>query len=186
MLTVKTNLADSRLERTQAPTLLDKFRRAIWGLVWLTLYRPSPTIAHAWRRTLLRVFGARIGAGAHPYPSARIWAPWYLQMGPRSCLGPGATCYSAALVVLEADSVVSQRVHLCTASHDFRQPGFPLVTAPIMIGQEAWIAAEAFIGPGVRVGKRAIVGARAVVTRDVEDGKIVAGNPAKTIGLRGA
>lgn len=181
---MNTPLAGRRLEPTQAPDLGDRLRRAVWGIAWATLYRPSPVVAHGWRRSLLRIFGARVGAGAHPYPSARVWAPWNLEMGPRSCLGPGAICYSAAPIVLEADSVVSQRVHLCAASHDFRHPEFPLVTAPIIIGQEAWVAAEAFIGPGVRVGKRAVVGARAVVTRDILDGSIVAGNPAKTVGMR--
>jgi putative colanic acid biosynthesis acetyltransferase WcaF len=56
-------------------------RRVAWNLVWVLLYRPSPTPLHGWRRMLLRLFGAEIGAGAHPYPSARIWAPWNLEMG---------------------------------------------------------------------------------------------------------
>ena len=163
----------------------DRIRRALWGFVWLTLARPSPVFAHGWRRFLLRSFGARIGAAAHPYPSARIWAPWNLEMGPRSCLGPGSNCYSAAKIVLEADSIVSQGAHLCSASHDFRDPGFPLVTGPIVIGRGAWIAAEAFIGPGVHVGHGAVVGARAVVARDVQAGSVVAGNPAREIGKRG-
>ena len=59
----------------------NKLGRLAWHLVWLTLYRPSPTPLHAWRRWLLRLFGAHIAAGAHPYPSARIWAPWNLRMG---------------------------------------------------------------------------------------------------------
>ena len=50
-------------------------RRAVWGAVWLLLFRPSPKVFHGWRRFLLRVFGARIGHGARPYPGARVWAP---------------------------------------------------------------------------------------------------------------
>jgi putative colanic acid biosynthesis acetyltransferase WcaF len=53
-----------------------------------------------------------------------------------------------------------------------------------MIGQDAFIFAEAFIGPGVTIGESAVVGARAVVVRDVAAGMIVAGNPAKPIGER--
>jgi putative colanic acid biosynthesis acetyltransferase WcaF len=105
-------------------------------------------------------------------------------MGSRSCLGPGVNCYSAAKIAIEADSIVSQGAHLCSASHDFRDPSFPLVTAPIVIGRGAWIAAEAFIGPGVEVGADAVVGARSVVTKNVEQGCVVAGNPAKEIGRR--
>jgi putative colanic acid biosynthesis acetyltransferase WcaF len=99
-------------------------------------------------------------------------------------LGPGVNCYSAAKIVLEADSIISQGAHLCSASHDFRDPGFPLVTGPIVIRRGAWVAAEAFIGPGLQIGAGAVVGARSVVTKDVAPGRVVAGNPAQEIGNR--
>jgi putative colanic acid biosynthesis acetyltransferase WcaF len=60
----------------------------------------------------------------------------------------------------------------------------PLVRAPIEIGDEAWICADAFVGPGVMVGARAVVGAGAVVMRSVQEGKIVTGNPARETGDR--
>ena len=48
-----------------------------------------------------------------------------------------------------------------------------------MIGPEAWICAEAFVGPGVTIGEGAIVGARAVAMKDVKSWMIVIGNPAR-------
>ncbi len=54
---------------------------------------------------------------------------------------------------------------------------------PIMIGRNVWIGAAALILPGVTVGDDAIVGAGAVVTRDVDPGMTVAGNPARPLGL---
>lgn len=177
-------MAGARVTLQPPPGPRDKLRRAIWGATWHLLYRPSPTIAHGWRRFLLRSFGANIGPAAHPYPSAWIWAPWNLEMGPRSCLGPRANCYSAAKIILEADSIVSQDVHLCSASHDIRDPSFSLVTAPIVIGRGAWVAADAFVGPGVEIGERAVVGARSVVMKDVFSSRVVAGNPAKEVGKR--
>ena len=173
-----------RHSRKSAPSVGDKILRAVWGIVWHLLYRPSPVMFHAWRRLLLRAFGARIGPSAHPYPSAQIWAPWNLVMGTRSCLGPRTNCYSADRIVLEDDCVVSQGVHLCSASHDFRDPQFPLITGPITIGRGAWVAAEAFIGPGVRVGEEAVVGARSVVVKDVFPGDVVGGNPGRVIAKR--
>lgn len=177
-------LPKSNLVRQSPPRFSDKLRRAIWGGVWLFFYRPSPIVMHGWRRLLLRGFGARIGRAAHPYPSAQIWAPWNLVMEARSCLGPKANCYSADKVVLEEGCVVSQGAHLCSASHDFRDPDFPLVTAPIVIGRGAWVAAEAFIGPGVHIGPKAVVGARAVVVKNVQPGDVVGGNPARIIAKR--
>lgn len=59
-----------------------------------------------------------------------------------------------------------------------------LKIAPVHIREDADIGMNAIILPGVTVGRGAIVGAGAVVTRDVEDFAIVAGNPAKIIGWR--
>lgn len=53
-----------------------------------------------------------------------------------------------------------------------------------VIGNDVWIGSEAMIMPGVSVGHGAIVGSRAVVTRDVADYAIVAGNPAKELRMR--
>ena len=51
------------------------------------------------------------------------------------------------------------------------------MTAPIVVGDEAWIAAEAFVHPGVTIGKGAVIGARSVVTRDVPAWMVCAGHP---------
>jgi putative colanic acid biosynthesis acetyltransferase WcaF len=153
----------------------------LWMIVWTTLFRPSPVPFHAWRRLLLRLFGANIGPRAVPYPSARIWAPWNLVMGPGSCLSHFVDCYCVELVILEEDATVSQYAHLCTASHDYRYRDMPLIAGPIRICKGAWVTACAFIGPGVEVGEGAIVGACSAVFRDVPAWTIVGGNPAKYI-----
>ena len=56
-----------------------------------------------------------------------------------------------------------------------------LYHAPIHIGKSAWIGAHATILPNVTIGDNAIVGAGSVVTKDVPDNAIVAGNPARFI-----
>lgn len=162
----------------------NKLARAAWGVVWWLLFRPSPRPAHAWRRAVLRAFGATIGRGVLVYPDVKIWAPWNLRALDQCWIGDGVDCYNVGMVEIGPDAVVSQRAFLCTASHDHRDPAFPLVTAPISIGRGAWVAAEAFVAPGVRVGDGAVVGARACVFRDVEPGTVVGGNPARVIGRR--
>jgi putative colanic acid biosynthesis acetyltransferase WcaF len=153
-------------------------------MTWLLLYRPSPTVLHAWRRLLLRAFGAKVGALAHPYPRARIWAPWNLTMGPHSCLANDVDCYCVATVCLGAHVTVSQYSYLCTASHDYQDPAMPMVCAPIDIGADAWVAADVFVGPGVRIGAGAVIGARSTVIADVEPWTVVAGSPPRRLGQR--
>jgi putative colanic acid biosynthesis acetyltransferase WcaF len=159
----------------------NQLMRILWRTVWLLAYRPSPKIFHGWRRLLLRTFGAKIAKNAYPHSSVKIWAPWNLEMGPLSCLGPDVDCYCVDRVVLGARATVSQYSFLCTATHDYHDPLMPLVTAPIVIGERAWVAADVFIGPGVTIGDGAVVGARSSVYRNVEPRTVVAGNPVRIL-----
>lgn len=167
-------------------TKQDRLRRLIWGIASRLFYRPTPVRWHCWRAGILRTFGARIEGRVYPYPDIAVWAPWNLAMAPESCLGPGVICYNVDLVSLGHSATVSQRSHLCTASHDFDEAGFPLTGAPITIEDGAWVAAEAFVGPGVTIGKRAVVLARGVVVRDVPHGAVMGGNPARLLRRRAA
>ena len=56
--------------------------------------------------------------------------------------------------------------------------------ASIAIGDEAWIAADAFVGPGVRVGEGAVLAARGVAFDDLEPWTIYRGNPAERLRAR--
>jgi putative colanic acid biosynthesis acetyltransferase WcaF len=132
----------------------------------------------------LRAFGARIGSRVAIYPSATIWAPWDVTIEDGATIGGGATIYNVDRVTIGKFAVVSQGAHLCTASHAHDTAAFELVTAPICLEEDAWVAAEAFVGPGVTISRGAVVAARAVVVRNVDERAIVAGNPARAVGRR--
>jgi putative colanic acid biosynthesis acetyltransferase WcaF len=165
-------------------TARSRLRRALWETACLLFFRPSPRLAHGWRRGVLQFFGARIGLGVAIYPSVHIWAPWNLTMDDGSSMGPGVECYCVNTVEIGMGATVSQFATLCTAGHDIRSPGFELQSAPIRIGSYAWVAAGAFVGPSVSVGDGAVLGARACVFKDVQPWTVVVGNPARKIGIR--
>lgn len=165
-------------------SLANRVARAVWGIIWLALFRPSPKVMHGWRRFLLRLFGARIDPTAKVHASAKIWAPWNLEMEYESCLSAHVDCYCVDKVRLGAFSVVSQYSFLCTAGHDIRFLNLPLTTAAVTIEERAWVAADAFVGPGVTVGQGAIVGARSTVVKNVPPWSVVAGNPARIVRTR--
>lgn len=162
----------------------NRIRRAIWGLAYTLLFRPSPRPAHRWRATLLRLFGAKVGQGVHVYPKVKIWAPWNLQLERESGVGDDAILYSMAAIHLGERAVVSQGAHLCCGTHDYNDPSFPLLALPIRIGAHAWICAEAFVGPGVSIGEGAVVGARSVAVKDLPAWSVCAGNPAAVVRQR--
>ena len=155
--------------------------RLVWGCVYVALFRLSPTPLHFWRRLILRIFGAKIGPGAHIYPSCKIWAPWNLVMGENSCLAPNVNCYNVGEIRLGKNAVVSQNTHLCGATHDKNTISFDLYAGDIFVGANAWIAADAFISPDIVIGDDSIVYARSVVTKNIDAKTIVAGNPAAFI-----
>ena len=170
--------------RPSSHSFANRLCRALWGVAWLCLFRPSPKPLHRWRRSLLRLFGARIGEGVVVHPSARIWGPWNLEMAAHSCLSPHVDCYSVNTVRIGAYATVSQYSFLCTATHNADLPEMPLVTAPITIGDHAWVAADVFVGPNVTIGEGAVVGARSTVIRDVKPWTVVAGHPVRTLRKR--
>ena len=100
----------------------------------------------------------------------------------RACLGEYANAYSLGRIQVLEGATVAQEAYLCTGTHDFKDPSLQLITKPITIGKNSFIGARVMILPGVSIGNQAIVGAMSVVSKDVPDHQIVAGNPAKKIG----
>lgn len=159
----------------------NRLMRLAWGIVYALAFRPSPRPLHAWRRFLLRRFGARIGKGCHIYPSARIWAPWNLDCEDVVAIADEVVIYNPMPVVLASHSTISQQAYLCGATHDHNDPAFPLVAAPIHVDAYAWICARATVQPGVRVAEGAVLGLGAVATRDLEPWSVNIGIPARKI-----
>ena len=157
----------------------------LWSVVWGLLARPLPrSVGSGWKRLLLRLFGAKIDSTAVVYSSAKVYYPANLVMERYSCLASDVDCYNVATIKIGANSTVSQGAYLCTASHDITNPLNPLITAPIVIEDQAWVGARAFVGMGVTVGQGAVVGATASVYKDIEPWTVVGGNPAKPIKKR--
>lgn len=155
--------------------------RALWGAVWLLLVSWTPPPMNGWRRAILRLFGAKIASTAIIRRGARIWYPPNLTMLEHSVMADGVICYNMAPIVIGANSIVSQRAVLCGGTHDFTRATNPLITRPINVGTNVWIASEAFIGPGVSVPDGCVIGARAVVTGRLDPWTVYSGNPARAI-----
>lgn len=159
----------------------EKVLRVLWGVVQGTLFRWSLHPAYRFRAFLLRLFGARVGKNVRVRRSVRIEIPWNLQLGDDVSVGDGATLYCLGPVEIGARSFVSQYAHLCAGTHDYTSPDYPLLRLPIVLGEDVWVAADAFIGPGVTVGRGTVVGARASVFKDLPEWVVAVGNPAKPV-----
>lgn len=166
-------------------SMSNKLHRLLWNVCCMLLFRPfSLPVFHNWRRLILIMFGAKIGKGSIIYSSSKIWAPWNLETGQLTCIGPCTRIYNPGKIVIGNKVAISQYSYLCTATHAYETKLNTLYWEPIIIKDWVWVAADAFIGPGVTIGEGAVVGARAAVFKDVEPWTVVGGNPAKYIKKR--
>lgn len=161
---------------------INKFHRVVWIFFNIFFFKPfGLNFFKSYRIFVLRCFGSKIGVNSNVYSSVKIWAPWNLELGDFTTIGPYVDVYNQGKIVIGSNTIISQKSYLCASSHDHEVSNFPLILKPISIGDQVWIAADAFIGPGVTIGEGAVVGARSAVFKDVLNWTVVGGNPAKKV-----
>lgn len=150
-----------------------------WWFVQAVTFPLTPHHLSGVRAQILRLFGAKIGKKVIIRPTARITFPWKLEIGDRTWIGDDVVLYNLDWITIGDHAVISQKCYLCTGSHDISTPNFRLVTAPIRVGNGAWVATDCFIAPGVEIGANAVVGARSSVFRSLPPAQVCWGSPAK-------
>ena len=119
----------------------------LWRFCWFSFASWTPIFLHKWRILLINLFGGKVDFSGFIYPDVRIWDPKNLIMGKKSCLGPGVECYNVAQIKIGNFATISQRVFLCSASHDYNQSiiknnEMDLLIGPIFIEDFSWIAVK--------------------------------------------
>jgi putative colanic acid biosynthesis acetyltransferase WcaF len=101
-----------------------------------------------------------------------------------SCIGDRANIYSLGPVELGEFALVAQECYLCTGTHDFEKPNFPLQVGKIIVGPHVFLGARTFVLPGVTIGTGAVTGACSVVTKDLSQWTVFRGNPCEAVRQR--
>ena len=130
-------------------------------------------------------FGDRVAIGAGCHLSARQGT---LTIGSDTSLNTNV-CLGADFgeIAIGRDVLIAMNVVMRSANHRFDQsPQVAIrsqghVGAPIVIGDDVWIGANAVITAGVRVGNHCVIGAGSVVTGDIPDNSIAVGVPARVV-----
>jgi acetyltransferase-like isoleucine patch superfamily enzyme len=103
-----------------------------------------------------------------------------IRIGDRVFVNSGVVVMSVVEVTIGDDVALANEAYVMdTDSHGVE--GRPVKDAPVRIGDGTWVGARAIILPGVTIGRRCLIAAGAVVSRDVPDDTLVAGNPARVV-----
>lgn len=165
----------------------EKILNSIWLCINKSLFRFSPphfTIFRKYRILLIKIFGGKVQWDCSIHPHSIIEYPWNLTLGHKSSLGEKSWIYALNKINIGTNCCIGKDVYLITGSHSIEKSTFDLITKPIIIMDNVWISTGAYILQGVTIERNAVVGARSVVSKNVEEYFIVAGNPAKFIKKR--
>ncbi|MDN6730798.1 MAG: sugar O-acetyltransferase [Atopostipes suicloacalis] len=136
------------------------------------------------RLEILRDLVGSAGENVHMKPNLRCDYGYNIHIGNNFFANFDTTILDVCEVVIGNHCMLGPGVHIYTATHPIhpieRKSGKEY-GKPVTIGDNVWIGGRAIINPGVKIGDNVVVASGAVVTKDVEDNVLVAGNPAKII-----
>jgi len=135
----------------------------------------------------------RFGEGAEIRPGSFIVGCSKISIGKRVIIRPNCMLFGETVlempvsIIIEDDVMFGAGVHIYTNNHRFDRLDIPLIdqgyypNKQVILKKGCWIGANSILLPGVVIGENAVVGAGSIVTKSVEKGTVVVGNPATFI-----
>lgn len=117
-------------------------------------------------------------------PFRANWGGHHLHMGSGVYVNSNLTIVDDGNIYVGDKVMFGPNVTIATANHpidpELRARGLQY-NKEVYIGENAWIGANTVIVPGVHIGKNTVIGAGSVVTKDIPDNVVAAGNPCKVL-----
>lgn len=139
---------------------------------------------HHVRRFMYRLGGMKIGKGSTIHCGAVFYDTRNITVGKDTIIGENAVLDGRDRLHIGDHVDIASEVMIYNSEHDLKDPHFGPICAPVVIEDYVFIGPRAIILPGVTIHKGAAVAAGAVVTKDVTEGSVVGGVPAKEISKR--
>ena len=109
-----------------------------------------------------------------------------IRIGDRSLIGRGSTVVGHTSIVIGDDVWTGHNVHITDMNHNYEDLDTPIgrqwmEPEPVVIGDGAWLGHGTVVLPGATIGRHVTIGANSVVTGEIPDFCVAAGNPARVI-----
>lgn len=156
------------------------FYRFIWNISGQFLLDFSPRYSYKTRRFILMFFGAKIGKNTRVSRGVKVFYPPNLEIGESCGIGSNVNLYNLDFIKIGIKTTISQDCYLAGGTHNYKD-NMELVKAPIIIGDNCWLAAGVFVHPNVEIGPKSVVSARSVVVKSIAGFGIYSGFPCKKL-----
>lgn len=158
-----------------------KWKVAIWYFFNYFIFNSALPWPYGLKRSLLRLFGAKVGKGLIIKAKVRIKNPWKLIIGTNCWLGESVWIDNLVKIEIGDNVCLSQGAMLLTGNHDYTISDFPYRLGEIHLEDGVWIGAKSIVCPGVVCKSHSILTVNSVAAKQMDAWSIYAGNPASFI-----
>lgn len=133
---------------------------------------------------ILRFFGNKIGKEVTIHNGVRFVLPTRLEIGNNTTINNKVFLDTRKGIKIGNNTMIGREVQIYTLTHDIQDPYFKAIGDKVTIGDNVVIFPSAKIMPGITIGNNVVVYPGSIVTKNIDNNVIVAGIPAKEIGIR--
>lgn len=154
------------------------------AMMWLINVLVTNIPSVRMRIWLFKMLGMKTYGAVKFYAGVHVRNPKGIVLEEGASIGPKVLLDGRSGLKIGRSAVIAYEAIVWTLNHDFNDVRFCGKGAPVEIGAYAWVCSRSIILPGITIGEGAVVASGAVVTHDVPPYAVVAGVPAKVIGMR--
>ncbi len=106
-----------------------------------------------------------------------------ITLGDNVLVSPGTRIISSFGIEIGSNTMIASDVYISDSDWHgiYDRTSEAGQAKPISIGENVWLGLGAIVGKGVTIGRNSIVGAGSVVTKDIPENVIAAGNPCRVV-----